>query len=380
MAVQPDWNATIAALPGAHILQTLEWAQVKIQYGWQAEYITWQEENGVLRSADFFQGHARDHSRVRAAALVLSRTVRLVGFPVRVLYVPKGPLLDWSEPALRRQVLADLLSLAKERMAIFIKIDPDVKLGSGIPGEANSYDDLIGLAVQSEMAESGWLPSEEQIQFMNTVLIDLTLPEAELLANMKQKTRYNLRLAERKGVSVRAADLADFPLLYQMYAETSVRDGFVIRDQAYYQKVWQTFMQAGMAQALIAEAAGEPIAGLFLFTFAGRAWYLYGMSFGAQREKMPNYLLQWEAIRRAKHQNCSTYDLWGAPDHFDEADAMWGVYRFKVGLGGETVRQLGAWDLPVRPNLYRLYTQILPRILTIMRRRGQTKTRQQIGG
>ena len=84
-----------------------------------------------------------------------------------------------------------------------------------------------------------------------------------------------------------------------MYAETSVRDGFVIRPEAYYQQVWQTFMQQGMADALIAEVAGEPIAGLFLFHFAGKAWYLYGMSRQAHRETMPNYLLQWAAMRRA---------------------------------------------------------------------------------
>jgi lipid II:glycine glycyltransferase (peptidoglycan interpeptide bridge formation enzyme) len=111
------------------------------------------------------------------------------------------------------------------------------------------------------------------------------------------------------------------------------------------------------------------------FRFAGRAWYLYGMSRDLHRERMPNYLLQWEALRRARTSGCNEYDLWGAPDRFDESDPLWGVYRFKEGLGGEVVRGLGAWDLPVQPLLYRLYTQTLPRLLDVMRKRGRAQTK-----
>jgi lipid II:glycine glycyltransferase (peptidoglycan interpeptide bridge formation enzyme) len=100
------------------------------------------------------------------------------------------------------------------------------------------------------------------------------------------------------------------------------------------------------------------------------------MSREAHREKMPNHLLQWEAICRLKACGCRQYDLWGAPDSFDESDSMWGVYRFKEGLGGTVVRTSGAWDLPTRPLLYKLYTQTLPRILNRMRRRGRAATQQ----
>jgi lipid II:glycine glycyltransferase (peptidoglycan interpeptide bridge formation enzyme) len=217
------------------------------------------------------------------------------------------------------------------------------------------------------------------VQFCNTVLVDLTPPLNELLAGLKQKTRYNIRLAERKGVSVRSGSLSDLPQLYRMYAETSARDGFVIREQGYYQAVWSTFMQAGMAEPLVAEVEGEMAAGLILFSFAGRAWFLYGMSRDVHREKMPNYLLQWEAIRRTKESGCRTYDLWGAPDAFDESDPLWGVYRFKEGFNGQVVRHIGAWDLPVKPVIYRLYTQTLPRILDVMRRRGKKRTREMVG-
>ena len=203
-------------------------------------------------------------------------------------------------------------------------------------------------------------------------------PEDDLLARMKQKTRYNVRLAERKGVTIRAGTETDLDTLYRMYAETSVRDGFVIRDQKYYLDLWRTFLRAEILEPLIAEVENDPIAAVMIFRFAGTAYYLNGMSRDAHREKMPNYLLQWEAARRAKAAGCMVYDLWGAPNVFDESDSMWGVFRFKEGLGGEVVRHIGAWDLPVQPLMYKLYTQFLPRLLDILRGRGKDRTRRQV--
>ncbi len=360
-----DWNALIARLPNPHLLQTLEWAQVKSTYGWRPYFLVW------------------DPPEPSAAALVLRRTIPIRGFAARlsVLYVPKGPLLDWGDSALRRRVLDDLQTFARRRGAIFLKIDPDVILGRGVPGSEGASEDAGGQEVRVELERRGWRFSSDQVQFRNTVWIDLTASEEELLARMKQKTRYNVRLAARKGVTVRPGTEDDLGMLYRMYAETSVRDGFVIRDEAYYRTVWQTFLRAGepRCEPLIAEVEGEPVAALFLFLFAGRAYYLYGMSRRAHREKMPNYLLQWEAMRRAKSAGCTLYDLWGAPDVFDERDGMWGVYRFKSGLGGEVVRTLGAWDYPARPFWYRLYTQVMPRLLDVMRARGKARTRQAVG-
>jgi lipid II:glycine glycyltransferase (peptidoglycan interpeptide bridge formation enzyme) len=196
---------------------------------------------------------------------------------------------------------------------------------------------------------------------------------------MKPKTRYNIRLAERRGVQVRQGTAADLGLLYRMYAETSVRDGFVIRGEDYYRAAWTTFLEAGLAEPLIAEVEREAVAAVVVVRFAGKAYYLYGMSRAAHREKMPNALLQWEAMRRAKAAGCRVYDLWGAPDTFDESDSMWGVYRFKEGLGGFVLRTLGAWDLPVNPLLYRLFTQLVPRMLDVMRTRGKARTQEAVG-
>jgi lipid II:glycine glycyltransferase (peptidoglycan interpeptide bridge formation enzyme) len=364
LAPPEDWNQLVASLPGAHILQTQEWGVVKSRYGWRPLHYFWRGESG----------------QSVAAALVLQRAVPFPGLSarLRVLYIPKGPLLDWRNRALRRQVLLDLASLARQQRAIFVKVDPDVLLGTGVPGEpeARAYQD--GEALEAELEEGGWRFSDEQIQFRNTVLIDLS-PELEtLMANMKQKTRYNIRLAGRRGLTVRVGGEADLSALYRMYAETALRDGFVIREEGYYRTVWTTFMRCERAEPLIAEFQGQIVAGVIIFYFADRAWYLYGMSSREHHEKMPNYLLQWEAIRRAKARGCRIYDLWGAPDQFEESDPLWGVYRFKCGLGGAVVRHIGAWDLPVRPWIYRLYTQALPRILDIMRRRGARSTQQSI--
>ncbi len=354
------WDERVSALPAAHVLQTREWADVKAANGWRPLYCLWTEAGG----------------QVQAAALVLERASSPLG--PKVLYVPRGPLLEWSDLQLRAQVLADLQQLARSRGAIFIKMDPEVLAGTGIPGDAGDCLCPEGTSIQAELVQRGWRFSQEQIQFRNTVWVDLYPAEEERLARLKQKWRYNLRLAQRKGVSVRACGEEELPELFRMYAETSVRDGFVIRPEEYYLTVWRTFMRRGMATPLVAEVEGQAVAGLVLFHFAGRAWYLYGMSRQFHREMMPNYLLQWQAVQAAASLGCKNYDLWGAPDNFDESDSMWGVFRFKEGMGGRVIRMIGAWDYPVHSWLYSAYTRLLPRLLDILRRRGQAKTKREV--
>lgn len=380
------WNRLIARLPNPHFLQTWEWSQVKAKYGWRPFYLVW-DEDGKMEERDPLSSFSFSPS---AACLVLKRSIPIRGLAARlsVLYAPKGPLLHWTNDSLRRRVLDDLQSFAKRQGAIFLKMDPDVVLGMGVPGADGSFADAGGAAVQSELTRLGWVFSPDQIQFRNTVLVDLTVAEEEMLARMKQKTRYNVRLAEKKGVVARVAEIEDLPMLYKMYAETSARDGFVIRDEDYYMTVWKTFMSnlqspianhSPAAIPLIAEVDHEPVAGLFLFMFAGRAYYVYGMSREVHREKMPAYLLQWEAMKRAKAAGCSVYDLWGAPETFDESDSMWGVYRFKEGLGGRVVRTLGAWDYAPNKFWYKMYSEIIPRLLDVMRARGKRKISQVAG-
>jgi lipid II:glycine glycyltransferase (peptidoglycan interpeptide bridge formation enzyme) len=369
------WNEIISKLPNPHFLQSYEWGQVKAKYGWQPIYLVWDEQGNMKEERTDLSSFVFP---VQAACLVLKRTA-LRRFSI--FYAPKGPLMDWTNESLRKRVLDDLQPFAKKQDAIFLKLDPDVVLGRGVPASVDEATENSGQAVRSDLRRRGWVDSSDQIQFRNTVMVDLSVSEEEILMRMKQKTRYNIRLAERKGVSVRVGKLEDLGMLYKMYAETSVRDDFVIRNEEYYMTVWKTFMQSSEPSVipLIAEVNGEPIAGLFLFIFAGRGYYVYGMSRNAHREKMPTYLLQWAAMKHAKTHGCLTYDLWGAPDVFDESDSMWGVYRFKEGLGGEVVRTLGAYDFAPSKFWYSMYSDVMPRVLNFMKARGKQKTKQALG-
>ncbi len=360
MTHSDTWNQIISQLPGANFLQTREWAAVKAQVGWKSEDLTWKDDSG----------------KVIAAAQLLTRSTRLlrVGPRLGIGYIPRGPLVNWTDRDLYARVIADLESKAREKKLVFLKIDPEVPIGEDASADFTQMVPQDG-ELLTVLSERGWKFSPEQIQFRNTMVLNLDGGESAWLARMKQKTRYNLRLAQKSGVVVRKASLQDLPLLYRMFAETADRDGFIIRPQAYYVDVWSRFMQEGMAEGLIAEYAGQAIAGLVLLCFGERAWFVYGMSSGQYREKMPNYLLQWEAMCLARDKGCKFYDLWGAPDTPIESDPMFGVYRFKEGLGAVLVRTVGAWDYPVRPFLYRVYHQVIPRILSITRflRRKQLK-------
>lgn len=354
------WNALVTSLPHAHVLQSWEWGDFKSRHAWQVERLAWMA-NG----------------RPAAAAALLIRRVPMPGFGARlsVAYVPKGPLLDWSDDSLREQVLDDLLRRARHHGAIFLKIDPDVVVRTGGPSPEAIQPAPLGGRVAATLAAQGWTTSREQVQFRTTVLVDVQRDDEALLAAMKSKTRYNIRLAARHGVRVDVPGdngpplQATLDVLYQLYAETSRRDGFAIRPREYYADAWGSFIRAGLAQALVASVDDQPVAAVVLFRFAGKAWYMYGMSRAQHRERMPNHLLQWEAMRWARAHGCTAYDLWGAPETFDATDPLWGVWKFKEGFGGQLVQTLGAWDFPLARPWYQIYTRLIPLALGVMRRR-----------
>lgn len=350
------WDRALLSLPNPHILQSWAWGEFKSRHGWRATRL-------------LFDGGA---ATVAAASVLQRKVPRL---PLSILYVPRGPALDWTDTALARRVLEELERLARRRRALLVKIDPDVYY----PEHAPEFSPRPACAHELvRLLESrGWQLSDEQIQFRNTLLLDLTRSEDELLATMKQKTRYNVRLAGRRGVTIRRIVPADgleglpqdLDLFYQLYAQTAQRDGFIIRPSGYYRDAWGIFLQGGKAHLLLAEFEGETVAGLMVFTFGSVAWYMYGASANRHRRHMPSYLLQWEAIRQAKAAGCTLYDLWGAPDNLDESDPMWGVVRFKLGLGGQLARGVGAWDLAVNRIAYQLYRAVRPRYLDWLRSR-----------
>jgi len=189
------WNSLISNFPPSHLLQTYEWGQVKAKYGWTALYAVW-DSDGRWKVESNPNLLSTFHSPI-AAALILKRQILHNAFAARlsILYSPKGPLLDWTNEPLRNRVLNDLQTFAKRQGAIFLKMDPDVVLGTGVPRSGEDVIDNSGQAVMSELTRRGWEYSLDQIQFKNTVLIDLKPTEEELLARMKQKTRYNIRLA-----------------------------------------------------------------------------------------------------------------------------------------------------------------------------------------
>lgn len=359
---QPTWHAHIQTLPAPHLLQSWNWGAFKSRYGWEPYRLAWFNENGSAI----------------AAAQVLVRKIRLSPTPIEltVLYCPKGPLLDWSMNSVDiHMVMRQLIDFARQHKAIFIKIDPDLPLAFGSePDELHPNAQTDGMRLLADIQAAGWQSAAEQIQFRNTMLLDLSGNEEELLATMKSKTRYNIRLAAKRGVTVRMGSLEDLDQLYQMYAETSLRDGFAIRNHDYYRAIWETFIQADMAQPFVAEVDQQPVAGALAFKFLHRAWYLHGMSTGQHRKKMPNHLLQWEIIRWAQQQGCDSYDLWGAPDVFSADDHMWGVYRFKKGFAANILQTPGALDYPMRKGWYWIYTRALPALMHIWRKLGRRQT------
>ena len=308
-----------------HLLQTAAWGELKAAYGWSVERV--QVQNRSLQ-------------------------VLLRHFPLglTMAYVPMGPA-----PGELRHLLPALDDLCRRHQAFALKIEPDERDDPGF---------------SADLAEQGFRQSAHEIQPRRTLIVDLRGSEDEILARMHQKTRYNIRLADRKGVSVHPWQ--DLDAFGRMMLETAGRDSFGAHVPAYYRKAYELFHPSAACELLVAEFEGEPLAALMVFAHGTRAWYLYGASKAKERNRMPTYLLQWEAMLWARRAGCASYDLWGVPDADKDtleaqftkrSDGLWGVYRFKRGFGGQLVRGIGAWDRPYRRTIYRLY-----RILTSLRR------------
>ncbi|MGE5072059.1 MAG: lipid II:glycine glycyltransferase FemX [Anaerolineae bacterium] len=315
-----DWKQFIDRHPDAHLLQSAEWGELKAAFGWDAVRLVC------------------DGTGVQA----LFRKLPL-GFTIA--YIPK-PAFDLGLQA-GRPVWQEMLQLCRRKRAVFLKIEPD-------RWEAA---DAAGLP-----ADSGARLSRFNIQPPRTIVVDLRGSEDDLLGRMKQKCRYNIRLAEKKGVSVHAWD--DLPGFYTLMRATGGRDGFAVHSLEYYKRAYELFHRGEQCELLVAEYGGVPLAALMVFRRGKRAWYLYGASNDLERNRMPAYLLQWEAMRWARAHGCEEYDLWGVPDEdlstleagFEHReDGLWGVYRFKRGFGGELRRAAQAQDVVFNPLLYQLY-------------------------
>lgn len=310
-----DWNHFLAQHPNAHLLQTGEWGELKSAFGWKPVRIV-SGDSGVQ---------------------ILFRKLPL-GFTVG--YIPKANF-DQS-------LLPEIDSACKQNRAIFLKLEPD------------SWDSTFSFH------PSAFILSKHNIQPPRTVIIDIRDSEEDILARMKPKTRYNTRLAEKKGVTVRVWD--DIDSFHKMMLTTGGRDGFGIHSLEYYKRAYELLQPKGLGEILVAEYEDKPLAALFVARNGHRAYYLYGASTDEERNRMPTYLLQWEAMKWAKARGCEEYDLWGVPDE-DEAtleanfesrhDGLWGVYRFKRGFGGELKRAAQAMDRVYNPLLYWAYLKFI---------------------
>jgi len=326
-----QWDLAVQEHPTAHFLQSATWGDFKTRYGWQVQRVS-------LGDGDVL-------------ASVLSRP--MLGGALRLGYVPRGPVMSDATPAAFGHALAALESLARQSHYLALKVEPEL------------WDTDVPWA-RAVLTERGWRPGS-QVQFRNTVSLPIDGSEETLLAGMKPKTRYNVRLAERRGVNVHPASDADLDAVYDLYRQTAIRDGFIVRPRSYYRELWGSLRGAGMAEVLVAEHEGRLLGGLVVVAYGRTAWYLHGASSDDGRNLMPTYLLQWRAIQWARARGCTTYDMWGAPDSEDESDPMYGVLRFKLGFGGVFRQGIGAWDYAPHRLPYFAYSVVLPRLLSLTR-------------
>ncbi|KLU59192.1 lipid II:glycine glycyltransferase [Peptococcaceae bacterium CEB3] len=315
-----------------HILQTWEWGEIKSRTGWRPWRLLVEEDG-----------------EIKAAASVLERKLPLVGVPI--FYVPRGPVLTWHDRELFDAVLRAFKGLAKKRGAIFLKIDPD------IPSSDRELEQFLH-SRGFRSAETG--KGFEGVQPKYVFRLDIAPKEEELLAGMHQKTRYNIRLAQKKGVRVRRGARADLPEFYRVLKETTERDRFLVRAYSYFEDMFDTLVPAGLAELFIGEYQGQVVAGTLAFRLGDKAWYIYGASSNSHRNVMPNYLIQWEMIRWAKSLGCTMYDFRGVPGHLTEDNPLYGLYRFKKGFNGEYTEFIGEWDLVYRPFVYFLWRHLEP--------------------
>lgn len=331
-----EWDAFVLAHPQGSVLQTTAWARLKSRFGWSPQRV-WVREEGQL---------------VAGAQML----IKSAGFGiVRMGYIPHGPLVNWHNPEEVKTTLHHINLAAYYNRAGLVKMEPLL------------WQDEFGADNWQQLCQTYQMKTDtDTIQPPRTVTIDLRPGLEEILANMRQKTRYNIRLAEKKEVVVRQGTEADVPLFTQMMKTTGQRNEFGVHVPRYYLDAFVQFNLClpGRVALFLAEYAGQPLAGVMVFAIGRQASYLYGASSNEERQRMPTYAVQWAAMQWAKAQGCEFYDLWGVPDedeaqleeHFESRDdGLWGVYRFKRGFGGAVRRTVGPADLPYNWLTYKLY-------------------------
>ncbi len=301
------WDEELAGWPSASLLQSYSWGEVQARAGWRTHRCLVRTSSGQL------------------PLTVLAASVGVGA--VRRLYVPRGPALAADDLDGFAAVESRLRRLGRQLRAWSVELE--------VPWEA-----------QQIPAHHPWLSWRQarSRQPRATVVVDVRPDDATILASFHSKTRYNIRLAQRREVSVSVAGLAE---LLPAIQATEARQHIHLPQRRHLEVVLDRL--AGSSCVLAARVEGEVVAALLLVWFGGQAIYLYGGATGRHKERMPNYLLHWEAIRRARELGCHSYDLWGVPET-DAPDHPWhGLAQFKLGFGGRRILLAGSRAMDLRP-------------------------------
>src|SRR3989344_8651910 len=336
-----EWNEFVAE-NGGSFLQSYEWGNFQQMSGHDVTRIVVKESGLIMLAAQIFR-----------YTLPLGKSH---------LYIPYGPVFNLLQDSRDREVfnflIAELKKLAsKESGVIFLKVEMDKEWGEIDPIAA------------------GFRKSEKDVQARETMIIDLTSPEEDMLARMKQKTRYNIKIAQKHGVKIVSLDSAqmDPKIFVSLLEETAMRNGFRTHGGKHYLDMMDLFLgkpvspQANsLSQKLyFAYYKGDVSAAALVVFFGGRAVLLHGASSGQYRNIMAPYLLHWEIMRDAKRLGFAEYDFWGivTPRTDKKQARQWlGFSRFKEGFGGRVVEYPGAYDLVFDKlwyNVYRVGRKIL---------------------
>lgn len=339
-----QWNQFVEASPHGNVTQTFEWGELSDSLGGE-----------VLRLG------ALENGALRGAMLIIVGRAPLLRRPY--LYVPRGPVVD--DPA--SPALAALCARAEQeahtRGAFMLKVEPNVEDGDA--------------AWLTALRNLGFRRNRYATHPRRSWVLDIRPDEATLLADMKEKWRYNIRLAGRKGVVVReCVTPEDIDTFYTIYQETATRDGFFIHPKQHYTEILRLFGARDAAVLLLAEFEGTAIAGLIAVRCGAVTTYMFGASSNVQRNRMPNHLLQWTAIRWAKARGCTHYDFRAVAEVLEPSEDLYSLYTYKQGYGGTSVLALETHDRPYNAAVYWAYLRSLHFKRGLDRRRHLRSLRQ----
>jgi peptidoglycan pentaglycine glycine transferase (the first glycine) len=324
-----QWNDFVASSDCCNITQSYEWGELISHLG----------ASNVLRV-----GVVDSTGHLLAAMLILVATLPVL--KCTYFYAPRGPVVEDPDSPALTLLLKFVKAEAYRYRAIMLKVEPSV------PDEDHHWSHTLKMR--------GFRANPYATHIRHEWVLDLRPDEKTLLANMKEKWRYNIRLATRKGITVRQGGGAtDLETFYRLYKITSERDHFPIHEKSLHRDIMQLFGSDDRAALFLAEYEGRAIAGTIVLTLGHWSWYMYGASSNEQRERMPNHLLQWTGIEWAKSHGCWYYNFRGIPDVLEEGQELWGVYLFKRGFGGYPLRFLQTHDLVYQPLLYEIYRRML---------------------